>query len=122
MNRSIPIILSATAVGGPALAEPVAAAAATRTYYGSVVHMTYGNVQVGIKVSGSRMTLVWARAPLDRPRSKQINERAVPILDREALSSQSVRGVHKVSGASLTTYAFQASLAKAMSEAHLRGA
>lgn len=122
MNRSIPAILSATAVTIPALAEPVAAAASSRTYYGPPVHMTYGNVQVGIKVSGSRMTLVWANAPLDRPRSRQINDHAVPILDREALTAQSVRGVHKVSGASLTTFAFQASLARAMSAAHLGGA
>ena len=120
MNRGIPIILSAGAVGVPMLAEPEIAAAAT--YYGPSVHMSYGNVRVGIKVSGSRMTLVWATAPLDRPRSKQINSRAVPILDREAMSSQSVRGVHKVSGASLTSYAFEQSLAKAMAQAHLRGA
>ena len=122
MNRTIPIILSASAVTVPALIEPALAAASTRTYYGRSVHMSYGNVRVGIKVSGSRMTLVWASAPLDRPRSKQINDHAVPILDREALRSQSVRGIHTVSGASLTSYAFQASLANAMSQARLSGA
>jgi uncharacterized protein with FMN-binding domain len=122
MNRSIRIILSTTAAGAPGLAEPVAAAAVVHTYYGPPVHMTYGNVQVGIKVCGSRMTLVWASAPKDRPQSRQINNRAVPILDREALQAQRVRGVNKVSGASLTSYAFQASLARAMAKAGLAGA
>jgi hypothetical protein len=60
--------------------------------------------------------------PIERPQSRQINDHAVPILDREALQAQSVSGVHKVSGASLTTTAFKASLQNAMAQAHLRGA
>ena len=122
MNRSIPLLAGAMAVAVPVVADAPVAAAAVRTYYGPPRHMTYGNVQVGIKVSGGRMVLVFGHAPLDRPQSRQINDRAMPILEREAMRAQSVRGIHKVSGASLTTFAFEASLAKAMAEANLPGA
>lgn len=121
IHRTLPILLGTTAVTIPAWAGP-AIGATTRTYYGPPVHMQFGPVQVGIKVSGSRMVLVFGHGPTDRPRSKQIQARALPILEREALQAQSVRGVHKVSGASLTTFAFEASLAHAMAAAHLRGA
>jgi uncharacterized protein with FMN-binding domain len=129
LNRSIPFLfgmavatIPATVATIPAIAKSSAVTAATRTYYGTSVHMTYGRVQVGIKVSGSRMTLVWANAPVDTAHSKQINTHAVPILGREALSAQSVRGIHKVSGASLTSFAFESSLANAMAKAQLAGA
>lgn len=121
INRTLPVLLGTTAMAIPALAEP-ALGATVRTYYGPRVRMRYGPVQVGIKVSGSRMVLVFGHGPTDLPRSRQIQLRAIPILDREALAAQSVRGIHKVSGASLTTFAFEASLAKAMAAAHLRGA
>ncbi|MEA2196528.1 MAG: hypothetical protein QOJ25_579 [Solirubrobacteraceae bacterium] len=121
VSRTLPILLGTTAVTVPVWAG-AAAGATVKTYYGPPVHMQYGPVQVGIKVSGSRMTLVFGHGPTDRPRSKQIQARALPILEREALQAQSVRGIHKVSGASLTTFAFEASLAKAMATAHLRGA
>lgn len=116
MNRTLPIFIGATAMAFPAIAE------AAHTYVGPAVHQSYGPVQVKITVVGKRITKVTASAPMDRPRSKQIDRRAVPILDREALQAQSVRGVHKVSGASLTSTAFEASLANAMAKAHLPGA
>ena len=68
INRTIPFVLGATAVTIPSFAAPAAAAAATRTYYGPPVHMQYGPVQVGIKVSGSKMVLVFGHGPTDRPR------------------------------------------------------
>jgi uncharacterized protein with FMN-binding domain len=124
MNRRLPAIVGATVLTIPAVLETsaIASSAGTRTYYGPTIHMQYGGVRVNVDVSGGRMVRVWAFGPMDRPRSKQINGRAIPILEREAMSAQSVRGVHKVSGASLTSFAFQASLARDMSVAHLRGA
>lgn len=135
MNRTLPFLISAavafssgsagvahaaaTAERAPKIA---AASAASKRYVGKVVQQSYGPVQVKIVVAGKRMTKVSATAPEDRPQSRQINQHAVPILVHEALRAQSVRGVHKVSGASLTTNAFLASLATAMAKAHLPGA
>lgn len=119
--RAIPFLIGATTAALSGLTA-AAGASSARTYVGAAVHQNYGPVQVTITVVGEHMTKIRATAPEDNARSHQINNRAVPILDREALKAQSVRGVHKVSGASLTTTAFEASLANAMAKAHLTGA
>jgi uncharacterized protein with FMN-binding domain len=117
-------MVTAAALATAAAADQAATAVASRsrTYVGRTVQQALGPVRVTITVSGKRMTKVTARAPLDSSTSRQINDHAVPILDREALRTQSVRGIHKVSGASLTTFAFEASLQNAMAQAHLPGA
>ncbi len=125
MNRTRHSMLLASATMAALSGLTVAAGAAassTRTYVGAAVHQNYGPVQVTITVLGEHMTKVKATAPKDYARSRQINGRAVPILTKEALKAQNVEGVHKVSGASLTTTAFEASLANAMAKAHLPGA
>jgi uncharacterized protein with FMN-binding domain len=122
-HRSIPFVLGATVAAVPAVAQPaIATAAAVRTYYGPVVRMPFGPVQVGIKVSGSRVTVAWASGPTNNPICKLINRHALPILDREAVQAQTVSGVHRVSGASLSSGAFKKSLAGAMAKARLAGA
>lgn len=113
--RTMPIFVGAVVAGMPGIA-------AAKTYAGKPVHQQYGNVQVKITVAKGRITEVMTSAPEEYARSKEINEHAVPIYDREALSAQKVSGVHKVSGATLTWTAFEDSLAEAMKEAHLHGA
>ena len=123
MNRNIPCLLASAAAAAPLAAQPATAlAAGSRIYYGPAVHMAYGPVRVEIRVTGSHMTMVWASTPREYPLCVQINRHAVPILVNEALQAQSVSGVHRVSGASLTTGAFKRSLAAAMAAAHLAGA
>ncbi len=138
MKRALPIAISAALALSPtatgvAAAEralksetarkaPARVAKRGRRFAGKPVSMSYGPVQVTIVVAGKRMKRVSASAPEDRPRSKSINQHAVPILVHEALRAQSVRGVHKVSGASLTSGAFLVSLANAMAKADLPGA
>jgi uncharacterized protein with FMN-binding domain len=105
------------ALGAAAL--PVAAAAATsKTYHGSVASEMYGTVQVTITVSGKKVTKVTASAPADHPRSVFINQQAIPLLDREALTAQSAR-INVVSGATYTSDAFATSLAAALKAAHV---
>ena len=120
MNRRLAIVFSAAAVTVPL--APSAAATTPKKFVGPAIRMQYGWVRVTIFVSGKRMTKVSARAPRHNPESRQINAYAVPILDKEALKTQRVRGVHKVSGASFTSFTFQRSLAKVMAKAGLPGA
>jgi uncharacterized protein with FMN-binding domain len=119
-SRSVTAAVAATAVLTPTatVLAPVALAASSRTYRGSAVSMHYGPVQVTITVQGHKVTAVSATAPTDRPRSKFINDRAVPILRSEALRAQSA-SVNKVSGATLTSRAFASSLSSALHAAHL---
>jgi uncharacterized protein with FMN-binding domain len=56
--------------------------------------------------------------PTERPRSAQINGRAVPILRSEVLRAQSAR-IHLVSGATMTSNAYVTSLRSALTKAHL---
>jgi uncharacterized protein with FMN-binding domain len=142
VNRTLPIAISAALALSPAAAGVANAAAGAeralksdaarkaparvtkrgRRFAGKPARMSYGPVQVTITVVGKRMKKISATAPEDRPRSKSINQHAVPILVHEALHAQNVRRVHKVSGASLTSNAFLVSLATAMAKANLPGA
>jgi uncharacterized protein with FMN-binding domain len=122
VNRTLPVFISAAVAAIPGVAEAARTASSARTYVGAAVHQNYGPVQVTITVLGTRITKVTATAPKDFPESRQINHRAVPILDQEALAAQSASGVHKVSGASLTSKAFKGSLASAITQAGLHGA
>jgi uncharacterized protein with FMN-binding domain len=80
--------------------------------------MRYGPVKVRITVKGKRITNVTATAPTERPRSKVINQQALPILRQEVLKAQSAR-IFVVSGATLTSDAYATSLQSAIKKAHV---
>jgi uncharacterized protein with FMN-binding domain len=90
----------------------------TRLVYGPVVSMRWGPVQVRIRVKGKTFTNLGTTFPTERPKSARINANAVPILRQEALRSHTAR-IHAVSGATLTSKAFAASLQAAISKAHV---
>ncbi|HWH10636.1 MAG TPA: FMN-binding protein [Solirubrobacteraceae bacterium] len=117
-SRTLTAALALTTVGPAVAATPVAIAASSKTYHGSAVHMQWGTVQVKITVSGRRVTGISATAPTERSRSASINGRAVPVLRSEALRAQSSR-INSVSGATLTSRAFDSSLQYALTKAHL---
>jgi uncharacterized protein with FMN-binding domain len=100
------------------VAAPAAAKVSSRSFTGRSVNTRYGRVQVTIVVSGRRLISVGASAPTSPPRAAQITARAVPALSREALQAQSAH-IHTVSGATMTSHAFETSLASALSAAHL---
>lgn len=87
------------------------------TYTGSVADAYYGSVQVAAVVSGGKISAVnFLQYPNDRSNSIMISERAMPILQSEAIQAQNAN-VDIVSGATDTSMAFQQSLGSALAEA-----
>jgi uncharacterized protein with FMN-binding domain len=90
-------------------------ASGTRTVDGPVVNYNYGNLSVSVTVSGSKITKVGI-ASLDDfgvPRSEQIDQQSIPILEQEAVQAQSA-DIQGVSGASYTSAGFEHSLQAAL--------
>src|SRR3569833_3105583 len=91
---------SAAAVPGTG---PGTASAGTRTVTGDTVEPRWGPVQVEVTLDAGKITKARAiRLPDDNPRDREINEFAVPRLEREALSAQDSR-IDAVSGATYTS-------------------
>jgi uncharacterized protein with FMN-binding domain len=100
-----------TASTQPAGTQP----AGTRTVDGPVVNYNYGDLSVSVTVSGSKITRVGI-ASLDdfgEPRSEQIDQQSIPILEQEAVQAQSA-DIQGVSGASYTSAGFEHSLQAAL--------
>ena len=105
--------------GAALLAAPSARAAALHdgTFDGGVYDAYFGPVQVEIKVQGGKVVSCKAtQYPNHRLTSVSINFQALPILEREAVTVQSAK-VHMISGATLTSRAYVASLADAIRQA-----
>ena len=85
------------------------------TYKGKAVQHTYGTVQVTIKVADGKVTSANATYPTEGF-SGTINPNAVKSLNASALKVQSA-AVDAVSGATLTTGAYKASLQAALDKA-----
>ena len=91
-----------------------AAQTGTRTVDGPVVDTRYGPVQVEVTLDGSTITAVTAlQLPGGDRRSEQINNRAEPALQSEALQAQSAN-IDGVSGATYTSEAYAQSLQAAL--------
>lgn len=87
------------------------------SYDGDSVDAYFGNVQVEAIISGGKLANVKVLAyPADRGTSVRINNRALPQLVQEAISSQSAN-VDIVSGATQTSQGFRQSLASALTKA-----
>lgn len=88
------------------------------TFLGAVSSRNkYGPVQVSITVTGGKLTGVSTPKYPNIGESRQINARAVPILESRAITAQSAN-IAAVSGASLTSPAFKQSLQSALSKAN----
>ena len=84
---------------------------------GDAIVTRFGVVQVRITVHDGRMTSVEALQVPNRDRhDRLINDRAVPILNAEAVRTQSA-DVDLVSGATLTSHAYTESLQSAIDKA-----
>jgi uncharacterized protein with FMN-binding domain len=120
VNTRIPALATAVvaSVGPATTAADVAVAASSKTYYGPSVNMKYGPVRVAIRVSGRRVVAISATYPTERSRSASINNRAIPTLRSEVLRAQSAR-INAVSGATLTSRAFDNSLQSALTQARI---
>ncbi|MBI3588805.1 MAG: FMN-binding protein [Candidatus Liptonbacteria bacterium] len=86
-------------------------------FVGNIADAYYGNVQVKAFIQGGKIIDVqFLDYPSDRKKSIEINRRATPLLKTEAIQAQNAQ-VDIVSGATLTSQAFQESLADALSQA-----
>lgn len=83
-----------------------------RTVTGSAVQDPFGTVQATVTLNGSRITNVAISAPTSGP-SGSINGQAIPLLRQETLQAQSAN-VNLISGATLTSQAYQQSLQSAL--------
>ncbi|MEV6148729.1 FMN-binding protein [Nonomuraea sp. NPDC052129] len=93
--------------------------AASRTVDGDAVDTRWGPVQVRISVSGGKISDVQVlQAPSENRRDVEINNRALPVLQEEALSAQSAQ-IDSVSGATYTSDGYTRSLQSAIDRAGL---
>jgi len=94
-------------------------ASADGTYTGDDVNTRFGSVQVEITISSGQITDVTALQLTDADgRSRQISNRAAPILQSEVIAAQS-SNVNNVSGATYTSDAYLQSLQSAIDKAGL---
>ncbi|WP_066584105.1 FMN-binding protein [Cellulomonas timonensis] len=89
------------------------------TYTGAAVPNGHGDVQVRITVAdGAVVEAEAVQYPTSDPRARQVNTRAIPILDEEAIGATS-GDLDMVSGATLTSDAYRESLQDALDQAGL---
>ena len=92
------------------------ASSASRNATGSDVQYRYGEIQIAVTASGSKITNVTIlRDDATDGRSYQINSEAVPILQSETISAQSSQ-IDGVSGATYTSQAYEQSLQSALDQ------
>ena len=86
-------------------------------YTGKLTDAYYGNVQVGVVVTGGKLVKVtFLRYPDQQQNSTRLNKDAIPRLNQEAIAVQSAN-VDSVTGASLTSAAFIESLSAVLEQA-----
>ena len=113
---------SAAKVVAPAPAPGPAQPPAAVTVSGAVFNTGYGQLQVQITVLGRRITKADAvRYPRVSAREIEINDYAIPELERRTLLAQSAQ-VDTVSGATSTSAGYRRSLQSAIDAAHAAGA
>ena len=84
-----------------------------------MISTRYGNVQVQITVADGKVTAAKVlQVPWSDRKDQQINSRAVPTLNSEAVASQS-SSIDMVSGATYTSEGYIQSLQSAIDKAHL---
>lgn len=109
---------SSTTSGSGSASSGTTATSAT-TVDGSVVSTRYGNVQVQITVAAGKVTAAKVlQVPYTDRKDQQINNRAVPILNSEAVAAQNA-DIDMVSGATYTSQAYAQSLQAALDAAHI---
>ncbi|TMV66903.1 FMN-binding protein, partial [Thioclava sp. BHET1] len=86
-------------------------------YTGPISNALYGVVQVRARIrNGSLASVEILRAPSHRATSAFLSRKALPRLQQEAIRAQSAR-VDAISGATLTSHAFERSLQGALHDA-----
>lgn len=98
-------------------ASPATGTSTTKTVNGAAVPTRYGDVQVQVVVSGTKVVRATAIAYSTNGRDGEINAYAVPVLQQETLAAQSA-SIDTVSGATYTSQGYIQSLQSALDAAH----
>ena len=113
------VVSAASPATASSAAPSTSTTSAATTYTGDVAQTRWGPVQVAITVAGGKITAADAvQVPTGNQRDVEINAVAVPILDQEVVSAQSAQ-IDTVSGATVTSDGYLASLQSAIDQAHL---
>ncbi|MEE6263891.1 FMN-binding protein [Plantactinospora sonchi] len=96
--------------------KPPASGLKDGTFAGATANYEYGGIKVTLVITDGKISDVSTAYPQDDPTSISVNERAIPKLRQEVLSAQSAE-ISTVSGASLTSEAYRASLQSALDRA-----
>jgi uncharacterized protein with FMN-binding domain len=109
---------STSAGAGTGTTVPTAASSSSdHTYTGQDVFYRYGDIEVAVTLSGSRLVTVSVpQNDASSPYSQTVNSAAVPVLVKEAVAAQGVN-FDVVSGATYTSDAFAQSLQSALDKA-----
>ncbi|SDM85534.1 FMN-binding domain-containing protein [Allokutzneria albata] len=103
----------------PAVPTPAPVAGA-RTVTGPAVATSRGVVQVRITLQDNKITAAEAvRFPNEAGRHREINSRAIPLLNQEAVRAQNAADIDAVTGATATSQGYRDSLQAALDEAGL---
>jgi uncharacterized protein with FMN-binding domain len=95
---------------------------ATKVVTGDAIATRYGNAQVRVTIAGGRITKVEAlQLQGNDPKSVQISGGAEPVLRASVLQKQSA-AVDTVSGATITSASYEASLQSALDQAGFKAA
>jgi len=98
---------------------PKTSTAGSGEFTGDAVDTRWGPVQVKITVKNGKITAADAVVvPQENPRDVEINSYAVPILTQETVQAQSAQ-IDSISGATVTSGGYIASLQSAIDQAHL---
>jgi uncharacterized protein with FMN-binding domain len=106
-----------TGTGTGTTVPRAASSSSGHTYTGQDVFYRYGDIEVAVTLSGSRIvTVTVPQNDASSPYSQTVNSAAVPILVKEAVAAQGV-SFDVVSGATYTSDAFAQSLQSALDKA-----
>lgn len=108
---------SGSAAGGSS-----SSSSGTQVLTGKAIATRYGNAQVQVTIKAGKITDVKAlQLQGNEPKSVQISGTAAPILRQEALEKQSA-AIDAVSGATITSASYEASLQSALDQAGFKAA
>ena len=115
-STSAPQPTSGSPAGTASPTTTAPAASSTRNATGSDVQYRYGDIELAVTATGSKIdNITVVKNDATDGRSYQINSEAVPILESETLSAQSSQ-IDGVSGASYTSQAYVQSLQSALDQ------
>jgi uncharacterized protein with FMN-binding domain len=110
------------AAGSSPKPSPSTNGGATKVATGDSIPIRYGNAQVRVTVSGGKITKVEAlQLQGNDPKSVQISSSAEPFLRQSALTKQTA-AIDAVSGATITSASYEASLQSALDKLGFKAA